>query len=95
MSPMNTGDARYLADVAAIVEPEIKDEIPVIAADTAPVAAKAITDFSHWIHLADGRVMTTIGSMTKWFDSDDPKDKGIPVIGSYVNPSYVPAKPEA
>jgi hypothetical protein len=95
MSPMNTGDARYLADVAEVVEPEIKAELPVIAADAAPVVAKVATDFSHWIHLADGRVITAIGTMTKWFDSEDPKDKGIPVIGSYVNPSYVPAKLEA
>jgi hypothetical protein len=39
--------------------------------------------FTHWIHLADGRVLKSIGSVTRWHDSDSPEDKGTAVIGIY------------
>jgi len=86
MSPMNTDAARYAVTA-------IEDAAPIIEEAAAPVIARIKTDFSHWIHLADGRVIESVGLMTHWFDSVDSKDKGVPVIGTYPNPAYIPAKP--
>lgn len=40
-------------------------------------------DFTHYVHLADGRVLKTQGSVTRWHDSDNPADVGVTVIGVY------------
>jgi hypothetical protein len=87
MSPMGTDAARYAIEA-------VEDAAPIVEADAAPVIARIKSDFSHWIHLADGRVLESIGTVSHWLDSNDPKDKGVPAIGSYPNPNYVPAKPD-
>lgn len=45
--------------------------------------ARIDKNFTHYIHLADGRVKKAIGSVTRWHDSDAPSDKGTAVIGIY------------
>jgi hypothetical protein len=45
---------------------------------TAPV-----DDFTHYVHLADGRVLNTTGEVKVWHDTDSPDDRGTLVIGSY------------
>lgn len=40
-------------------------------------------DFTHYVHLADGRVLKTKGVVTHYADSDDPNDRGVPVVAVY------------
>lgn len=58
---------------SAVAKPETEEER----------AARVLRDFTHYVHLADGRVIKAIGSVTRWHDSDHPDDAGIPVIGVY------------
>lgn len=44
--------------------------------------------FSHWLHLADGRILKAMGTFTRWHDTDDPRDPGVPVVTSIANPNY-------
>jgi len=45
--------------------------------------------FSHWLHLADGKVIKALGTFTTWHENDDPRTPGIPVVASVANPAYV------
>lgn len=44
---------------------------------------KTDDDFTHFVHLADGRVLKSQGVVTHYADSDDPNDRGVPVIAVY------------
>lgn len=39
--------------------------------------------FTHYVHLADGRVIKALGSFTHYFESDDPNATPVHVIGVY------------
>lgn len=65
--------------VAPIAEQAIAD----VKADAAPVVAAAENAFTHFIHLADGRIIKMAGTVTRWFDSDNPNDPGVAVTGVY------------
>ena len=61
-----------------------------INGNTTPAATQEVqqeetTDenFTHYVHLADGRVLKSRGSVTRWHDSDNPADTGVSVIGVY------------
>jgi len=41
------------------------------------------TEFTHWVHLANGEVKKTFGGVTRWHETDNPNDPGVPVIGVY------------
>jgi hypothetical protein len=55
------------------------------AAAPAPEALQTVPgdDFTHYIHLADGRVLNLAGEVKVWHDTDSPNDRGTLVIGSY------------
>jgi hypothetical protein len=40
-------------------------------------------DFTHFVHLADGRVLKAFGGYTTHYDSDEYGDRGVQVIGVY------------
>ncbi len=40
-------------------------------------------EFTHYVHLADGRVIKAMGSFTHYFDSDKHDAVAVPVIGVY------------
>jgi hypothetical protein len=40
-------------------------------------------EFTHYVHLADGRVIKAMGSFTHFFESDAPDAVSVPVIGVY------------
>lgn len=85
----NTTDAESTAPAtpAAAVTPP-----PAPEPETAPADAQAGAPeiFSHWLHLADGRIIRTLGTVTHWFDSDTPGSKGTPVVAAVANPAYRP-----
>ena len=65
--------------------------VPVPApADTPQDAVKEPGEFSHWLHLADGRVVKSLGTYTQHFEDDNPLSRPIPVVASVANPNYQP-----
>lgn len=62
------------------VEADAKSDASTVATD---VKDDAESEFTHYIHLADGRIMKLVGSVTHWFDSDAPDARPVPVIGVY------------
>jgi hypothetical protein len=40
-------------------------------------------EFTHYVHLADGRVIKSAGVVSSWHDSDDPNDRGVVVTAVY------------
>lgn len=70
------------APAAAVTPP------PAPEPETAPAVTPEI--FSHWLHLADGRIIRSLGTVTHWFDSDAPGSKGTPVVAAVANPAYRP-----
>lgn len=40
-------------------------------------------EFTHYVHLADGRVIKAVGTFTHYFESDDPNATPVHVIGAY------------
>ena len=40
-------------------------------------------EFTHYVHLADGRVIKAMGGFTHFFESDKPDAVAVPVIGVY------------
>lgn len=47
--------------------------------------------FSHWLHLADGRVIKSLGTVTHWFE-DEADKLGQPVVAAIANPAYKPGE---
>jgi hypothetical protein len=68
------------APVVSQVESDVKSDASTVATDVENEAEK---EFTHYIHLADGRIMKLVGTVTHWFDSDAPDAKPVPVIGVY------------
>jgi hypothetical protein len=59
---------------------------PVVVPAPAPVVTEPVADenaFTHYIHLADGRVLKAMGFVTRWHDTDSPNDPGVGVVGVY------------
>lgn len=69
-----------VAPVVRQVESDVKADASVAASD---LKTAAENEFTHFLHLADGRVMKLVGTVTHWFDSDQPGTPGVPVIGVY------------
>lgn len=54
--------------------------------NTASAPSEGVLDDTHWVHLADGRVITTKGSLSSY--------DGVPVIGVYAMPESISTEPE-
>lgn len=69
-----------MASAVQAVEAAAKPEISKLETEVKDAAENA---FTHYLHLADGRVMKLVGTVTHWFDSDAADATGVPVIGVY------------
>lgn len=58
---------------------------------TQPTAPEPEGPFSHWLHLADGRVIKSLGTVTHWFE-DEADKLGQPVVAAIANPAYKPGE---
>jgi hypothetical protein len=72
-----------VSGVETAAEPIAAQAVSDAKTDLEPVEKYVENEFTHWLHLADGRVMKLVGTVTHWFDSDDPNAVGVPVIGVY------------
>lgn len=69
-----------MASAVQAVEDAAKPEVAKLETEVKDAAENA---FTHYLHLADGRVMKLVGTVTHWFDSDAADATGVPVIGVY------------
>jgi hypothetical protein len=52
--------------------------------------AKPTNPFSHWLHLADGRILESLGVYGTHYDTDELNAQGTPVVAALPNPNYTP-----
>lgn len=83
------------AETVAQPAPSASPQTPDQPAAGAPPANQAAPEpegpFSHWLHLADGRVIKSLGTVTHWFE-DEADKLGQPVVAAIANPAYKPGE---
>src|ERR1700726_26688 len=79
-NPTVAGVETAAAPIAEQVVSDVKTDVGPLVTEAEKAAENA---FTHYLHLADGRVMKLAGTVTHWFDSDQPGTPGVPVVGVY------------
>lgn len=59
------------------------DETDKVESESDSAKTEEDDDFTHYVQLADGRTLKSRGVITHYADTDDPNDRGVPVVNVY------------